>query len=59
MAYENMTNVDLIRYVDNLPAATPMMRELANRLDAAEQKREASTFTEKSSRQTELFKEKK
>lgn len=33
MQYNNVTNAELVRLVDNMPRATPLERELANRLD--------------------------
>lgn len=34
-ALDHLTNAELIRHTDNSPHATPLARELANRLDRA------------------------
>jgi heme exporter protein D len=54
MLYENLTNAELVRMVDNLPNATPIMRELANRLDRAAQQEQAK---KQDPSQMELFKD--
>ena len=35
MPYENLTNDELVRMIDNTPDASPLDRELANRLNDA------------------------
>lgn len=35
MTYENLTNDELVRMIDNTPDASPLDRELANRLNDA------------------------
>ncbi len=54
MLYENLTNAELVHHVDNLPNATPIMRELALRLDMAAQQEQAK---KQNPSQMELFKE--